>query len=400
MKYKIYFQILIYKILLFILILFLGSCRLKQNVVILHNSEIYKQAWEAMLQRIEWTSEHIGDSQFAMLADNFTGEWETFENPNWTGGFWVGMLWLAYERTKETKYLQYARTWNDAILGYEQENNHDRGFVYYYSSVYGYKLTGETRYFESAFQAAKKLVSMFQSNSKVIPQNLNDKQNVIIDTMVNLQLLWWAHANAEESDPFKQLYKQVAISHAQQTLNNFIRNDGSTWQSVHFDSTTGKIIKKHTHQGYADSTCWSRGQSWGLYGFLKAYEATGNIDFLNVAIILAEYIITNLPDDGIPWYDYDDPGKKKDTSAGAIAASAFIQLSKIVTDSVAQIKYFNTGKHIIENLIHNHLTPFVGKGSPPGILRNGCYQIFKNSDSETIWGDYYFMEALTFILFN
>jgi unsaturated chondroitin disaccharide hydrolase len=362
--------------------------------------DIYNKAWELILKRIEFTATHLQQIYFPMLADNITGEWESFENPNWTGGFWTGMLWLAYEHTKKAKYLQYARTWNDAILGFEQENNHDRGFIYYYSSVYGYKLTSEKRYLESAFQAARKLVNMFRSNSKVIPQNLNDKQNVIIDTMVNLQLLWWAHANAEDSDPFRQLYKQVAILHTQQTLNNFIRSDGSTWQSVHFDTTTGNIIKKHTHQGYADSTCWSRGQSWGCYGFLKAYEATRDINFLNVAITLADYIITHLPDDGVPWYDYDDPSKKKDTSAGAIAASAFIQLSKIVTDSVAQTKYFNTGKHIIENLIQSHLTPFVGTESPPGILRNGCYQIFKNSDSETIWGDYYFMEALAFIHFN
>jgi len=334
-----------------------------------------------------------------MLADNASGKWEVFEKPGWTGGFWVGMLWLAYEKTGEHKYLKWANSWNDATIGYEQENNHDRGFVYYYSSKYGYELTGDERYYKSTIKAAQKLVNMFQSKAKVIPQNLKNPDNVIIDTMMNLQLLWWAFINAKKKDPYKELYKQTAVDHATTTMHDFLREDGSTWQSVHYDTLTGNIIKKHTHQGFADSSCWARGQSWGLYGFAKAYEATANTDFLNSAIFLGEYIISNLPEDNVPWYDYNAPGKYKDTSAGAIAASAFFELSSIVKDSTQKLRYHQTGLQILKSLITKHLTPFVDSEGPSGILRNGCYQIFKNANSETIWGDYYLMEAIAQVIF-
>lgn len=353
-----------------------------------------------MLQRIEWTTSHVEVGGFPQLGDNTTGEWETFENPNWTGGFWVGMLWLAYEKTGEKKYLQWARSWNDAILGYELEDNHDRGFVYFYSSVFGYRMILDERYFDSAFEAAHKLVDMFQPQSRAIPQNLDTPEDIIIDTIMNLQLLWWAYAYADETDPYRDVYLEVAIAQATTTLNDFVRQDGSTWQSVHYDLATGKIVRKHTHQGYTDSSCWSRGQSWGFYGFVKAYETTKKIHFLNAAKILGEYIITHVPEDGVPWYDYDDPGKYRDTSAGAIAAAGFLQLSKVVTDSASKERYQSIGRKMVKDLVQGHLTPFVDKDSSPGILRNGCYQIFKNADSETIWGDYYLMEALAQVLFS
>jgi len=372
----------------------------RPSIIRSDRNDIYSQAWETMLDRIEWTIQHIDDGYFPMLADNVTGEWETYRSPKWTGGFWVGMLWMAYEKTGKEKYLEWAKAWNDSMLGYEKEENHDRGFVYFNSSVYAYKLTKNPRYRYSAYQAARQLVEMFQSSSGIIPQNLKDKENVIIDTMMNLQLLWWAHVNADESDDMGDAYRDVALMHARTTLADFIRDDSSTWQSVHYDTSTGEIIQKHTHQGYSDSSCWSRGQSWGLYGFLKAYEATGNVAFLDAAKALGEYIIVHLPDDGVPWYDYDDPGKYKDTSAGAIAASAFLQLSKVVTDSDASTKYHGVGRQMVADLIKGHLTPFVGTDNPPGILRNGCYQIFKNADSETIWGDFYLMEALAELVFS
>ncbi len=361
--------------------------------------EQYLTAWTSLLERIQWTAANIEAKSFPSLADNFTGEWEVNENPGWTGGFWVGMLWLAYEKTGENIYLNWAQSWNDVIFGYEDEDNHDRGMVYFYSSIRGYELTGNQIYWNSAFQAARQLVKMQEKNSWVIPQNMKNRENIIIDTMMNIQLLWWAYSKSDTTDPFKNRYLKVSLEQSEKTLHDFIREDGSTWQSVHYDTITGEIIKKHTHQGFADSSCWSRGESWGLYGFLKAYQATGRSEFLNASIKIGDYIIKHLPEDGVPWYDYDDPGRVKDTSAGAIAAAGFLQLSEVIVDPRSKAKYEATGRRILSSLIINHLSNFVDKESPPGILRNGCYQIFKNADSETIWGDYYLMEALSILLF-
>ncbi len=368
-----------------------------------HQEALYQRAWQAMLNRIIWTVEHIEPARFPMLGDNTTGIWEATPDPKWTGGFWVGMIWLAYDQTRDEQYREWAEKWNEAIIGHEEENNHDRGFVYYYSSAYAYKLTRKQIYRESALRAADKLVTMSEKTSKVIPQNQVDRTNIIIDTMVNLELLWWAASETAVEDFKSGKYYQAGIDQAITTKNDFIRPDGSTWQSVHYDTITGEIIKKHSHQGYTDSTCWSRGQSWGLYGFIKAYLATRNPEFMQTAIKLGDYIIKNLPEDGVPWYDYNDPGihhHRKDTSAGAIAASAFIILSNTVSDQEMKFKYIGVAHRILKGLISGHLTPFVGPDSPVGILRNGCYQIFANSDSETIWGDYYLMEALAQILFD
>ncbi len=115
-----------------------------ENGKVIEANSLYQQAWQMMLKRIEWTNRNLELGQFPMLADNVTGEWEAYDSPKWTGGFWVGMIWLAYEKTADPKFLTMARKWNDAILGWEEEDNHDRGFVYFYSSTFGYRLTGET----------------------------------------------------------------------------------------------------------------------------------------------------------------------------------------------------------------------------------------------------------------
>ena len=363
--------------------------------------DMYQRAWNSMLTRVEGTALSLKPGYFPMLGDNISGMWEAYRDPKWTGGFWVGMLWLAYENTNDEKYLKWAIAWNDSILGYESEDNHDRGFVYFYSSVYGYRLIQDTVYLKSGFKAADKLVSMSGRINKVIAQNQKDRTNIIIDTMVNLELLWWAAAEAKELGLNSEKYLRAGFDHADATGRDFVRADGSTWQSVHYDTMTAEIISKHTHQGYADSTCWSRGQSWGLYGFVQAYRTTGKKEYLEGAHKLAQYIILNIPEDGVPWYDYNDPGihyRKKDTSAGAIAACAFIKLSGLVSDPIQKNEYARMAEKIVTGLVSNHLTPFVGVDSPAGILRNGCYQIFANNDSETIWGDFYLMEALALLL--
>ena len=110
--------------------LMLIYCMNRAQTNFFKGNDLYDKAWELILNRIEFMAKHLPQGHFPMLADNITGKWESFKNPGWTGGFWVGMLWLAYEKTGNVKYLQCARTWNDVILGHEQEGNHDRGFVY------------------------------------------------------------------------------------------------------------------------------------------------------------------------------------------------------------------------------------------------------------------------------
>lgn len=351
-------------------------------------AKTYREAWNYILERIDQTAwEWETRGKFPLTANNFTGKWK-YSKSDWTTGFWVGMLWLAYDVTKDARYKNYADNWTAWNFGRETGDQHDRGFVYYYSSAYGYEMTGNVIYHDSAIKAADQLVDMYIPDVELIPVT-KKSFDTIIDTMMNLQLLWWAYEKTSNI-----VYYSTAFKHSVKTSKWLIRKDFSTWQSVHYRPPIFEVTKKHTHQGYNDESCWSRGQSWGFYGYVAAYEKTGHPDFLNVAEGLGDYIIEHLPPDNVPWYDYNDPDPKyKDTSAGAIASAAFFRLSKIEPDSKKAIKYQQTGEKILQSLIDNHLSPTdVNDNSPRGILRHGCYT--KPSDEELIFGDYYLMESL------
>ena len=64
----------------------------------------------------------------------------------------------------------------------------------------------------------------------------------------------------------------IATSHAEHTAINHDRPDASSYHVVDYNSTTGAVISRHTSQGYADNSTWSRGQAWGIYGFANSKQ--------------------------------------------------------------------------------------------------------------------------------
>jgi hypothetical protein len=190
----------------------------------------------------------------------------------------------------------------------------------------------------------------------------------------------------------------MAVSHALQTMKNHVRADGSTYHVVEYDSSTGEVIERVTHQGYADASTWARGQSWGIYGFTMVYRETGDIRFLNTAQQIADYFIDHLPDDQVPYWDFDAPNipqEERDSSAAAIAASGLLELSTLVMDREAQSKYRHTAQEILTFLA----SPiYLAEGThSSGILLHGVGSHPSNTeiDVSLIYGDYYFIEALT-----
>jgi hypothetical protein len=212
--------------------------------------------------------------------------------------------------------------------------------------------------------------------------------------MMNLELLMWAFKNSSDSG-----YYHIAVTHADTTILNHFRPDYSTWHVVSYDTITGKVEAKQTAQGAADGSSWSRGQSWGLYGYTVMYRETGLKRYLDQAEHIADYLIShpNLPEDKIPYWDYDAPGipdAKRDASAGAIMASALIELSGY-TGEEKRVKYLETAEKQIRSLASPGYLANEGENGN-FILMHSVGSLPGNSEVDVplSYADYYFIEAL------
>jgi unsaturated chondroitin disaccharide hydrolase len=357
---------------------------------------------------------------FFTEADNKTGEWQKQSNGYfWTGSFWVGELWQFYSRTHDEKYRKWAELWESKLLGQELQANHDAGFLYYYSSAMGHDLTRDAALRSSALLGAQRLEQLFNPKTQLIASWGVDGDDTIVDTMMNLQLLWWASDRTGD-----EKWREIGKKHALRTAEWFVRPNGSVFQSVHYNpgnerqtfvlhggslkdmelrventAAPGERVFAHTHQGYAADTTWSRGLSWAIYGFSAAYLETHEPMFLSTAERIADYGLQNLPTDFVPWYDYDDQGvhfRNRDTSAAAIMAGGLFRLSTAAKDPARAARYREAGERIVQSLIDGYLTP-VGENdqTPSGVLRHGCG--VRPHDAMLIYGQYYLLEDLLWL---
>jgi unsaturated chondroitin disaccharide hydrolase len=394
-------------------------------------SKTYAQAVALLKQEVDQTaalwepivaSSHRGEVSpnrglgFFTDGDNKTGEWKKREGYFWTGGFWVGELWKMYSHTHQEKYRHWAELWNSRLLGNELQQNHDAGFLYYYSSVLGFQETGSPELKESALRAAQRLSQLFNPASHLVAAWEVNGDDTIVDTMMNLQILWWA--SEQTGDP---KWRELGLEHARRTAEWFIRPDGSVIQSVHYnpgdgrqrlelhggtahnitldlpnDRKPGDVMFSHTHQGLSAGTTWSRGAAWALYGFSQAYAATHDPTLLSTAERIADYIIRELPDDGVPWFDFDDEGvhyRNRDSSAAAIIAGGLLSLSRQTTNKEKAAFYRKHTEQITHSLIDRYLAPVGSNDSSlPGVLRHGCGT--RPADGLLIYGQYYLLETL------
>jgi len=374
--------------------------------------------WEPVLQATsEPITSHSGQGFFTE-ANNVTGEWQKQNGYFWTGSFWTGELWQLYSATRDEKYRRWAELWGSKLIGQESLQNHDAGFLYYYSSAMGFDATRDDTLRASALRAAERLEQLFNSKTQLIASWGVNGDDTIIDTMMNLQLLWWASEKTAD-----KRWSEIGKKHALRTAEWFVRPDGSVSQSVHYNPgdgrqsftlrgggeeaelplvnsvAPGQWVFAHTHQGFAADTTWSRGLGWALYGFSAAYSETHEPLFLATAQRIADYAIKILPSDSAPWYDFDDEGvhfRNQDSSAAAIIAGGFFRLSLITTESARAKSYREAGERIVQSLIDRYLTP-VGDNdqTPPGVLRHGCG--VRPNDAMLIYGQYYLLEDLLWL---
>jgi len=325
-----------------------------------------------------------------------TGEMKLVAATDWRSGFFPGVLWYLYEYTGDNTWKEKAVSLNAKVENEKwNARTHDMGFKIYCSFGNGYRLTGDKNYRDIIIQGAKTNIKRFNPVTGCIRSwdHNRDKWGypVIIDNMMNLELLFEATRLTGDS-----VYYKVAVTHANTTMKNHFRPDFSTYHVIDYDTITGKVVKRNTHQGFSHESAWSRGQAWGLYGYTMCYRETKDKKYLELAEKIAGYILNhpNMPDDLVPYWDFNAPNipnEPRDVSAAAITASALIELSGYSKNGA---EYKKKAGAILKNLTDKYRAPV---GTSRGFLllhSTGS----KPSDSEVDlplnYADYYYLEAL------
>lgn len=396
------------------MVLILSGCQNQKRT-----DPIIKESFEAAAP--------LYDSLLQVTENNFTdyphslnpdGSLKFLQIDEWTGGFWPGILWYMYEYTKENHWKEKARKWTESLESNQYNTaHHDIGFMMFCSYGNALRFEDNARYRDILIQSARSLCERYSDTVKCI-QSWNSRKSkgdknvweypVIMDNMMNLELLFYAAKETKDSS-----FRNIAINHALQTLENHIRPDYSSYHVVNYDPKTGKVLHKQTLQGFSDQSTWARGQAWGIYGFTMTYRETEDTRFLKTAEGMADFFINHsrLPSDHIPFWDFDAGVEgyvpdwdyrpqqfaeiPRDASAAAIAASALIELSNLTNDINKKETYKKTAVNILRTLASDRYRNIQGD-NPYFLLKHSTGNLPSNNEVDVplIYADYYYLEAL------
>ncbi|MGH6656313.1 MAG: glycoside hydrolase family 88 protein [Actinocrinis sp.] len=323
-------------------------------------------------------------------------------NVGWTTSFWPGMLWLAYDLTGHEAYrdaaASHVRGFAERVERRIDLSTHDLGFLYTLGCVTAWRRTGDHAARQAALAAADHLLTRILEPAGIIQawgdlQDPRQRGRTIIDSLMNTPLLFWAGQTTGDTR-----YHDAARRHAAQLCDNILRPDGTTFHTFYWDTTTGRPLRGETEQGNSDDSCWARGQAWGIYGFALNHRHTGDTSLLAAAQRCADYFLAHLPADRIAYWDLeftDGSAQQRDSSAAAIAAGGLSELADQLPDGAQRDSYRAAATDILSSLINRYST-----ADDPGsnaLLLHGVYDKPKNVgvDEGTLWGDYFYLEALT-----
>ncbi len=311
---------------------------------------------------------------------------------SWTTAFWPGIMWLMHIKTGQEMFKSYAEECErklDQAFDIFEGLHHDVGFMWNLSAVADYKITGNERSRARALHAATILAGRFNHKARFIRAwNYNCIGWTIIDSMMNIPLLYWA--TLETGDP---RFKQIADMHADTVMNKFVRPDGSVYHTLVLDPETGDVIEALQGQGYSPCSSWSRGQAWAIYGFAQAYLNTGNTQYLDTAKRVAHYFIANMKKDELPLVDFRAPESPVyyDASAASVTVCGLIEIAKAVSEHEAPLYECAAIEmlHVLDKNCNYDKDELV-------LLENSssAYKSVNAMHKPWIFGDYYLLEAL------
>ncbi|MEY8354864.1 glycoside hydrolase family 88 protein [Lachnospiraceae bacterium 54-53] len=363
-----------------------------------------REAMDFAVKQVKDNLKEFTDAFKKAYSEN--GFYHPTPNVNWTTGFWTGQIWLAYERSGAEELKQAGQTqiksFLDRIDRKVEVDHHDMGFLYSPSCVAGYKLVGDEKGREGAIKAADQLISRFQPVGEFIqawgPMNQPENYRFIIDCLLNLPLLYWA--SGETGD---QKYREIAEKHIHTAIANVIREDASTWHTFFMNMETGAPDHGATCQGYRDGSAWARGQAWGVYGCALAYRYTKRPEYIEDFKRVTGYFLEHLPSDLVPYWDLEfgeGSSEPRDSSSASIAACGMLEMAKYL-EGADRAFYVSAAGKIMASVVENYAVKDLTQSN--GLVLHSTYS--KKSPYNTctpegvdecnIWGDYFYMEALT-----
>ena len=317
----------------------------------------------------------------------------------WCSGFWPGVLWMDYIASGDKLLLRPARGYTESLRGiaYRPVFDHDIGFLMMCSYGKGYEVTRNDDYRQVLLASADSLATLFNPVVGTLlswPREVKPRHwphNTIMDNMINLDLMFWAAKHG--GNP---LLYDLAVTHAMTTMRHHFRSDGSCYHVAVYDTISGDFIKGVTHQGYADYSMWSRGQSWAIYGYTMVYRYTHKQVFLDFAQKVTDIYLKRLSetsDDMIPVWDMDAPDRNvKDASAACVVADALLELQGYVKGEKQQ-RYREAAVKMLKQLAGKRYRS--GKRNVSFLLHStGHHPAGSEIDASIIYADYYYLEAL------
>jgi len=352
------------------------------------------------LKKIDRLMEDMGDKfpSHSSVNNVYTGD----ENKvgGWNQGFWSGMLWLSYELSGDEKYknlaLQHIDNFEERIENCFGKMGHDVGFLFSLSCVAAYKLCGNEKAKKVALRAADHLKGRFHEKGQFIQAwgAIGDKTNyrLIVDCLLNIPILYWAsEVTGDES------YKKAAYAHFRSTVDNAVREDGSSFHTYYFDPETGAPIRGVTKQGKSDDSCWARGHGWVIYGMMLTKKYVDDPDAINICRAATNYYLNRLPEDFVPYWDLafgDGDGEEKDSSAAPICICGMLELLKYLPEGEEKEIFKNAIMLSMDSLFENYSTKDCPESN--GLLLHAVYSKPDKVgiDECNIWGCYFYLEAL------
>jgi unsaturated chondroitin disaccharide hydrolase len=349
----------------------------------------HRRALDTALERVERASRELVDFPHVTEA----GEWVTYPDGAWTGGFWIGQLWLLYRETRVPEARERAAHFLERLLSRRTEaQNHDLGMMFYPSAVVGWRLTGDPAYRQAAIDAARALAAQAQPTSGLIPGwgffgGDDWEGSSLVDTLMNLPLLVWAASEAGEPT-----LRRVAERHADVSVAHHLRPDGSAYHVYRFDPESGRPLHGDTYQGLGPESRWSRGLAWAIAGLALLGEGLSKPDYLLAARRAVGFYRAHVPDDLVPFWDFDaggpDGDEPRDSSAAAIAAYGMLRLARATGDEDLRAYALRALRSLSE--AYAEAAPRLALlGHATADLPHGL-----GIDGATAYGDYYYLKAL------
>ncbi len=375
----------------------------------------WNEAIDRMLIRMRDTAQRVGNS-FPHWADPESGQWTVTADGDWTGGFWVGMLWLACCGTREERYRQWAEQWAERLRARIDSATVFKAVPFYYGGSLGHILLNDSLGRALAVQAAESVARLYNPALGLMPLGAEAEEGShvgpaesSIDSLFASPFLLWA---ARETGNARM--REIARSHADRVIELHLRENGSFIQSTSLDPQSGAAIRHYTHKGYSDTSTWGRAQVWGVLLSVMSYAwEPAETRWLKAAERGADWWIAHAPSDYVAFWDFDDPRiphVERDTAATAAMACALLKLAALA-DPAKREGYRRHAEQTVDALVRRYLTP-TSSSDPrvPGILTEGCFNKRPDSRShdkrpdsrshdavtrhELIFGSYYLFEAL------